>query len=93
MEGLNAEGAGTEPGTYSVKVSGKATVLDAEGQDVTRQFIVNTENGILDILAPAEETEEVIIPPSEDQLIVFITGNHEERVYNKMLQSVSGYTA
>ena len=48
VEGLTASGAtGTDAGTYTSKVTGKAVVKDAADNNVTKQFTVNTENGSL----------------------------------------------
>lgn len=48
VEGLKASGAaGTDAGKYTSKVTGKAVVKDAAGNDVTAQFTVKTENGSL----------------------------------------------
>ena len=49
VSGLTAEAAGTNAGEYSVNVTGTAVVKDANGNDVTEQFAVKTENGKLKI--------------------------------------------
>ncbi len=49
MEGLEAEAHGTEAGTYPVRISGAAVVLDAAGNDVTEQFAVSVESNSLTI--------------------------------------------
>ena len=49
VEGLSASASGTDAGTYPVEVTGKAVVKDAQGHDVTSQFIVKTQNGELEI--------------------------------------------
>ena len=47
VEGLTAEAKGTNAGTYPSNVTGIPVVKDAEGNDVTSQFSVKTENGSL----------------------------------------------
>ena len=47
VSGLTAEAKGTNAGTYPVNVTGTAVVTDADGNDVTAQFAVKTENGSL----------------------------------------------
>ena len=49
VSGLTAEAKGTDAGSYLVNVTGKATVKDAAGNDVTAQFSVKTENGTLTV--------------------------------------------
>ena len=51
VEGLEAEAHGTEAGTYPVRISGAAVVLDAAGNDVTEQFAVSVEGNTLTIRA------------------------------------------
>ena len=55
VSGLSAEASGTDAGTYDVAVTGTAVVKDEEGNDVTGQFIVRTENGTLTILKVGQE--------------------------------------
>lgn len=55
VSGLEASAKGTEIGTYAVKVTGAPIVVDAEGNDVTNQFIVNTQDGELSIIDKSEE--------------------------------------
>ena len=47
VEGLSAHAEATDAGTYGVNVTGTPVVRDAEGNDVTAQFLVNTEPGTL----------------------------------------------
>src|SRR5699024_1177933 len=47
VEGLSAEAKGTDAGTYPVNVTGTAVVKDADGNDVTGQFSVKTQDGTL----------------------------------------------
>lgn len=47
--GLNAEGSGTDAGTYPVEITGTAVVSDAEGNDVSNQFDVTAVDGTLTI--------------------------------------------
>ena len=51
VDGVEAGAKGTEAGIYETKISGTATVKDAEGNDVTDQFAVSYENGSLTIAA------------------------------------------
>nr|WP_276925194.1 InlB B-repeat-containing protein [Faecalibaculum rodentium] len=47
IEGLTASTSGTDANTYPNKVVGTATVRDAAGNDVTKQFKVETSDGAL----------------------------------------------
>ena len=47
VTGLSATVTGKDAGKYTSKVTGKAVVKDAAGNNVTKQFTVNTENGNL----------------------------------------------
>ena len=47
VSGLEAGVSGTDAGTYVATVSGTPVVRDAEGNDVTSQFAVNTQSGSL----------------------------------------------
>ena len=47
VTGLSATVTGKDAGKYTSKVTGKAVVKDAAGNNVTKQFTVNTENGSL----------------------------------------------
>ena len=47
VEGLSAEAAGTDAGTYPSNVTGTPVVKDSEGRDVTEQFAVSVVNGQL----------------------------------------------
>lgn len=49
VSGLNAEGSGTDAGTYPVEITGTAVVSDAEGNDVSNQFDVTAVEGTLTI--------------------------------------------
>lgn len=49
VEGLSASAKGTDAGTYTSEVTGTPVVKDAEGNDVTKQFIVNRQDGTLTI--------------------------------------------
>ena len=49
VSGLNAEATGADAGTYPVAITGTAVVKDAEGNDLTAQFTVNTTDGSLTI--------------------------------------------
>ena len=64
IEGLRAEAKGTDAGHYPNKVVGIAIVKDADGNDVTKQFKVETVDGALIInkrnvtLTSASDTKE-----------------------------------
>ena len=47
VEGLSAEAAGTDAGTYPSNVTGTPVVKDSEDRDVTEQFAVSVVNGQL----------------------------------------------
>ena len=49
VSGLTASASGTNAGEYPVNVTGTPAVTDEEGNDVTEQFAVKTENGTLTI--------------------------------------------
>ena len=49
VEGLSASVSGTDAGTYTNKVVGTPVVKDANGNDVTNQFKITTEDGKLAI--------------------------------------------
>ncbi len=49
LEGLTAQASATDAGTYPVKVQGTPIVKDAAGNDVTAQFDVQKEDGMLEI--------------------------------------------
>ncbi|MBQ9644132.1 MAG: hypothetical protein IJV26_08870, partial [Lachnospiraceae bacterium] len=49
VEGLDAAVSGTDAGTYTGTISGTAKILDADGNDVTGQFVVTGTAGTLQI--------------------------------------------
>ena len=49
VEGLSASATGTDAGAYASEVQGTPVVRDAQGNDVTKQFAVSTEDGELRI--------------------------------------------
>ena len=49
ISGLTAEAKATDAGSYTVNVTGTATVKDAEDHDVTSQFAVTTKPGTLTV--------------------------------------------
>ncbi len=55
VSGISVGCSGTDAGTYKAEVTGKAVVRDADGNDVTGQFIVNTEAGDI-VIMPREIT-------------------------------------
>ena len=50
VSGVEASATGTDAGEYPVTKSGQAVVTDAEGNDVTDQFIVNIDDAKLTIV-------------------------------------------
>lgn len=57
VSGLNAEGSGTDAGTYPVEITGTAVVSDAEGNDVSNQFDVTAVDGTLTITDGHEDSD------------------------------------
>ena len=57
VSGLNAEGSGTDAGTYPVEITGTALVSDAEGNDVSNQFDVTAVDGTLTITDGHEDSD------------------------------------
>ena len=57
VSGLNAEGSGTDAGTYPVEITGTAVVSDAEGNDVSNQFDVTAVDGTLTITDGSEDSD------------------------------------
>ena len=55
IEGISASGKGTDAAEYVVAVTGEFKVLDAEGNDVTAQFTLKTNDGKL-VINPKEVT-------------------------------------
>ena len=49
ISGMTAEASGTDAGTYTVNVTGTPTIKDSADQDVTVQFAVSVESGILTV--------------------------------------------
>ena len=49
VEGLSAEAVRTDAGTTAVEVTGTPVVKNSDGVDLTKEFIVKTENGSLTI--------------------------------------------
>ncbi|WP_166635449.1 MBG domain-containing protein, partial [Aminicella lysinilytica] len=78
VEGLSASAKGTNAGTYASKVEGTAKVLDAAGNDVTKQFSINTIDGKLTINKKALE--------------ITVTGNSATKTYTGKEQSVEGFS-
>ena len=79
VSGLSAEASGTDAGSYTKAVTGTAIVTDGEGNDVTNQFDVRTENGTLTI-TPIDAT-------------VTIVGANSTSDYDGEEHTVTGYTA
>ncbi len=75
VEGLSAEAKGTDAGSYPSEVTGTAKVLDAEKNDVTKQFQVTKVNG------------ELKINPREIEL----TAKSDEKAYDGTALTNSGY--
>lgn len=57
VSGLNAEGSGTDAGTYPVEITGTPVVSDAEGNDVSDQFDVTAVDGTLTITDGSEDSD------------------------------------
>ena len=57
VSGLNAEGSGTDAGTYPVEITGTAVVSDAEGNDVSNQFDVTAVDGTLTITDAPDDSD------------------------------------
>lgn len=57
VSGLEASAKGTEVGTYPVKISGTPVVTDADGNDLTKQFTVNTKEGTLTVVEKSVNPE------------------------------------
>lgn len=57
VSGLNAEGSGTDAGTYPVEITGTAVVSDAEGNDVSNQFDVTAVDGTLTITDGSDDSD------------------------------------
>ncbi len=65
VSGLSASASGKDAGTYTTTITGTAKVTDAQGNDVTEQFTVNTVEGTLTI----------------DPANVTVTANDQNKVY------------
>jgi hypothetical protein len=61
VSNLTVSGKGTDVGTYTVSVSGAAVVKDSDGEDVSSEFIVTPQSGILTI-----EKRSVILTSATD---------------------------
>ena len=57
VSGIEASAKGTEVGTYPVKISGTPVVTDADGNDLTKQFTVNTKEGTLTVVEKSVNPE------------------------------------
>ena len=57
VSGLNAEGSGTDAGTYPVEITGTPVVSDAEGNDVSDQFDVTAVDGTLTITDAPDDSD------------------------------------
>ena len=71
---------GTDAGSYKGAFSGDVVIKDAEGNDVTKNYTVETEPG------------QLVISPVSDKVIVTITGSNKTVDYDGTEQSVTGYT-
>lgn len=71
VSGLNAEGSGTDAGTYPVEITGTAVVSDAEGNDVSNQFDVTAVDGTLTITDGSEDSDSSSGSPTTGD-----SGNH-----------------
>lgn len=63
VSGLNAEGSGTDAGTYPVEITGTPVVSDAEGNDVSDQFDVTAVDGTLTITDAPDDSGNLTLWP------------------------------
>lgn len=79
VEGLTAEAAETNAGTYAVEVTGTAVVKDEGGNDVTAQFTVTEVDGELVInrataTVTVDENQRKVYGETEPELTATVTG-------------------
>ena len=78
VSGLDARVSGTNAGEYTNAVTGTAVVKDANGNDVTDQFTVKTENGTLTInkatVTITADNQEKYVGANDPELTYTISG-------------------
>lgn len=80
LSGLIYLAQGTNAGTYDGKFSGEAKITDKDGNDVTKNYTIETEPGKL------------TIEPDSTEVLVTIRGNTLTEEYNGSEWTVTGYT-
>ena len=74
VSGVEASATGTDAGEYPVTKSGQAVVTDAEGNDVTDQFIVNIDDAKLTIVGGDSDKSASNLPHTGDSAALYAMG-------------------
>ena len=74
VSGVEASATGTDAGEYPVTKSGQAVVTDAEGNDVTDQFIVNIDDAKLTIVGVDSDKSASNLPHTGDGAALYAMG-------------------
>lgn len=74
VSGVEASATGTDAGEYPVTKSGQAVVTDAEGNDVTDQFIVNIDDAKLTIVEGNSDKSVSNLPYTGDSAALYLMG-------------------
>ena len=74
VSGVEASATGTDAGEYSVTKSGQAVVTDADGNDVTDQFIVNIDDAKLTIIGVDSDKSASNLPHTGDSAALYAMG-------------------
>ena len=74
VSGVEASATGTDAGEYPVTKSGQAVVTDAEGNDVTDQFIVNIDDAKLTIVGGDSDKSASNLPHTGDSAAPYAMG-------------------
>ena len=74
VSGVEASATGTDAGEYPVTESGQAVVTDAEGNDVTDQFIVNIDDAKLTIVGVDSDKSASNLPHTGDSAALYLMG-------------------
>ncbi|MGO5360836.1 LPXTG cell wall anchor domain-containing protein [Collinsella sp. LCP19S3_G12] len=74
VSGVEASATGTDAGEYPVTKSGQAVVTDAEGNDVTDQFIVNIDDAKLTIVEGNSDKSVSNLPHTGDSAALYLMG-------------------
>lgn len=74
VSGVEASATGTDAGEYPVTKSGQAVVTDAEGNDVTDQFIVNIDDARLTIVEGNSDKSVSNLPHTGDSAALYLMG-------------------